>query len=129
MRVFKIMSKNARAFKMTVGISLQHFDSLMRGLEKAHPQAESERPDRPDRKRQAGADRRLSPHYPEQGLPVFMYCRTYLIQDVMTRLFWISQESISASISKISAIIRDRLPIPQRIHKRVCKATTMNDLI
>ena len=46
-----------------------------------------------------------------------MYCRTYLIQDVMTRLFWISQESISASISKISAIIRDRLPVPQRTHK------------
>ena len=67
MRVFKIMSKNARAFKMTVGISLQQFDLLMRGVEKAYPQAESERLDRPDRKRQVGAGRRFSLHYPGQG--------------------------------------------------------------
>ena len=43
MRVFKIMSKNARAFRTAVGMSLQRFDFLIRGLEKACPQAESER--------------------------------------------------------------------------------------
>ena len=35
MRVFKIMSKNARAFRTTVGTSLQ-FDFLMRDVEKAY---------------------------------------------------------------------------------------------
>ena len=51
MRVFRIMSKNARSFKMTVGISLQHFDFLICDVEKAHQQAEFVRPDRPDRRR------------------------------------------------------------------------------
>ena len=128
MRVFKIMSKNARAFKMTVGISLQQFDLLMRGVEKAYPQAESERLDRPDRKRQVGAGRRFSLHLWDRVLLVLMYYRTYLIQDGMTHLFGISQGSISTNIDKMSPIIRDYLPLPQKIHKQACKATTIEDL-
>ena len=46
MDVFKTMSKNARAFKNTVGMSLQQFEILMRDVEKAYHKAEQKRLDR-----------------------------------------------------------------------------------
>ena len=42
MRIFKIMSKNTRAFRMTVSVSLLQFDFLMRDIEKVYPEIESE---------------------------------------------------------------------------------------
>ena len=101
MRVFKTMSKNARAFRTTVGMSLQQFDFLMRDVEKAYPEAEQKRLDRPGRKRGVGAGRPFALHLRDRVLLVLMYYRTYLIQDGMTHLFGISQGSISTNISKI----------------------------
>lgn len=37
MRVFKIVSETARAFRTTVGMSRQQFNFLMRDVEKAYP--------------------------------------------------------------------------------------------
>ncbi len=69
MRVFKIMSKNARAFRTTVGMSLQQFDFLMRGVEKIYPEAEQKRLDWPGRKRGVGAGRPFSLHLWGNGTP------------------------------------------------------------
>ena len=49
MRVFKIMSKNARAFRTIIGMSLQQFNFLMRDVEKAYPEAERKRLEHPGR--------------------------------------------------------------------------------
>ncbi len=128
MRVFKIMSKNARAFKTTAGISLQQFDFLIRDVEKTYQQAESERLARPDRKRQVGAGRRSFLHLWDRVLLTLMYYRTYLTQDGLTHLFGITRGSISTNIGKMSPIIRDSLPLPQKLHKQACEATTIEDL-
>ena len=58
MRIFKIMSKNSRALRTTTGVSLQQFDFLMRDVEKAYPEIERARLDRPRRKRRVGAESR-----------------------------------------------------------------------
>ena len=128
MRVFKIMSKNARAFRTTVGISLQQFDFLIRDVEKTYQQAESERLARSDRKRRVGAGRRFSLHLWDRVLLTLMYYRTYLTQDGMTHLFGITQGSISTNIGKMSPVIRDILPLPQKLYKQACEATTIEDL-
>ena len=88
-RVFKIMSKNARSFKMTVGISRQHFDLLMLGVEKAHPRAESE--SSPGQTASAGlAPTAGSPCTTrDRVLLVLMYYRTYPTQGGLTHLFGI----------------------------------------
>ena len=91
MRVFKIMSKNAHAFRTTVGMSLQQFDFLIRDVEKIYPEAEQKRLDRPGRKRGVGAGRPFALHLWGNGTLALMYYRTYMIQDGMTRLFRISQ--------------------------------------
>ena len=128
MRVFKIMSKNPRAFRTTVGISLQQFDFLIRDVEKAYPQAESERLARSDRRRQVGAGRRFSLHVWDGVLLTLMYYRTYLTQDGLTHLFGITRGSISTNIGKMSPIIRDSLPLTKKLHKQACEATTIEYL-
>ncbi|MCE2509311.1 MAG: hypothetical protein J4G04_08515 [Nitrosopumilaceae archaeon] len=57
MRVYTIMSKNARAFRTTVGMSLERFDFLVRDVEKAYPEAERKRLDRPGRRRYTGVSK------------------------------------------------------------------------
>ena len=128
MRVFKIMSKNARAFKTTVGMSLQQFDFLIRDVEKAYQVAESKRLARSNRKRRVGAGRPFSLHLWDRVLLTLMYYRTYLTQDGMTHLFGITQGSVSTNISKMSPVIREILPIPQKIYRQAGKAATIEDL-
>ena len=67
MRVFKIMSKNARAFRTTIGMSLQQFNFLMRDVEKAYPKAERKRLEHPGRVRGVGAGRPFLPAPVGQG--------------------------------------------------------------
>ena len=120
------MSKSARSFKMTVGISLQHFDLLMCDIEKAYPQAESERLTRPDRKRRVGAGHRLSLHHPGHGPS-----GPHVLPDLPDPgrdgpSFWdTDQGPISTNIDKMSQIILDYLPLSQKIHKQACKTTTI----
>ena len=90
MHVFKIMSKNARAFRMTVGMSLRQFDFLIRDIEKAYQLAESKRLARSNRKRRVGAGRPFSLHLWDGALLTLMYYRTYLTQDGLVRLFGIT---------------------------------------
>lgn len=128
MRVFKIMSKNARAFRTTVGMSLQQFDFLMRDVEKAYPEAEQKRLDRPGRKRGVGAGRPFALHLWDRVLLALMYYRTYLIQDGMTHLFGISQGSISTNISKIAPTIWECLPVPRDVYEKAKKSATIEEL-
>ena len=92
---------------------LQQFDFLIRGLEKACPQAEYERLARSDRKRQVGAARRFSQHVWDRVLLTLTYYRTCLTQDGPTHLFGIIQGSVSTNIGKMSSIILDCLPLPK----------------
>ena len=110
MRVFKIMSRNARAFRTTIGMSLQQFNFLMRDVEKAYPEAERKRLEHPGRVRGVGAGRPFSLHPWDRVLLVLMCYRTYLTQDGMTHLFGISQGSISTNIGKMIPIIRRHDP-------------------
>ena len=128
MRIFKIMSKNARAFRTTIGMSLQQFNFLMRDVEKAYPEAERKRLEHPGRVRGVGAGRPLSLHPWDRVLLVLMYYRTYLTQDGMTHLFGISQGSISTNIGKMIPIIRECLPVPQKLYWQVRKAATVEEL-
>ena len=128
MRVFMIMSKNARAFRTTIGMSLQQFNFLMRDVEKAYPEAERKRLEHPGRVRGVGAGRPFSLHPWDRVLLVLMYYRTYLTQDGMTHLFGISQGSISTNIGKMIPIIRECLPVPQKLYWQARKAATVEEL-
>ncbi len=75
MRVFKIMSRNARAFRTTIGMSLQQFNFLMRDVEKAYPEAEGKRLEHPGRVRGVGAGRPFSLYPWDRVLLVLMYYR------------------------------------------------------
>lgn len=84
--VFRIMSKNVRAFKTTVGMSLQQFDFLICDVEKAYRKAESGRLARPDHKLRVGIGRGFSLHLRDQVLLTLVYYLTYLTQNGTTRL-------------------------------------------
>ena len=128
MRVYTIMSKNARAFRTTVGMSLQQFGFLMRDVEKAYPEAERKRLDRPGRRRQVGAGRPFALHMWDRVLLVLMYYRTYLIQDGMTHLFGISQGSISTNIDKMAPTVWECLPVPKDVYEKAKKCSTIEEM-
>lgn len=128
MRLSKTIPKNARAFRTTIGMSLQQFDFLIRDVEKAYPEAEQKRLNRPGRKRRVGAGRPFALHLRDRVLMTLMYYRTYLIQDGMTHLFGISQGSISTNIGKIAPTIWECLPVPRDIYEKAKKSATVEEL-
>ncbi len=54
--------------------------------------------------------------------------RDHMSLDGLTHLFGITRGSVSTNIGKMSPIIRDSLPLPQKLHKQACEATTIEDL-
>ena len=54
--------------------------------------------------------------------------RDHMSLDGLTRLFGITRGSVSTNIGKMSPIIRDSLPLPQKLHRQACEATTIEDL-
>ena len=100
----------------------------MRDAEKAYPEAERKRLEHPGRVRGVGSGRPFSLHPWDRVLLVLMYYRTYLTLDGMTHLFGISQGSISTNIGKMIPIIRECLPVPQRLYWQARKAATVEEL-
>ncbi|MCE2508325.1 MAG: hypothetical protein J4G04_03360 [Nitrosopumilaceae archaeon] len=122
MRIFKIMSKNPRAFRMTAGASLSQSDFLMRDIEKVYPEIERARLDRPGRKRKVGAGCPFSLYLWYRVLMVLMYCRTYLTQDGMTHLCGFGQGSISCNIALL--VPRD---VSNRSYWELCIDPILNE--
>ena len=71
------LAGNARRFKALMGMSTGEFDLLFAKVEKAHPEAESERLSKSPRKRAIGAGRRFALDLRNRVLLLLFYYRTY----------------------------------------------------
>ena len=122
------LAGNARRFKVLMGMSTGEFDLLLAKVEKAHPEAESERLSKRPRKRAIGAGRRFALDLRNRVLLLPFHCRTYATQDVAAEVFGVGQATVSRSIEEVAPLVRQCVPIPARIHDRAKRASTLEEL-
>ena len=61
-------------------------------------------------------------------LLLLFYYRAYATQDVTAEVFGVSQATVSRSIDQIAPVVRQCIPIPTRIHDRIKRASTLEEL-
>jgi hypothetical protein len=112
------LSKKPSLFKSFTGLTLQEFDDIYdKMLAKKYTKYEIQRlSKRKDRKRKIGAGRPFKMDLRDRFVMLLVYYRLYITYALAGFLFNLDQSNICRDIQKIEGLIRECVPIPQKIY-------------
>jgi DDE superfamily endonuclease/Helix-turn-helix of DDE superfamily endonuclease len=112
------LSKKPLLFKSFTGLSVQEFDDIYdKKLAKKYAKYEIQRlSERIDRKRDIGAGRPFKMDLRDRFLMLLVYYRLYITYTLSGFLFDLDQSTVCRDIQKIEKLIRECVPIPQKIY-------------
>ena len=112
------LSRKPLLFKPFIGLSVQEFDDIYEEeITKRYHDYELQRlSKRKNRERSTGAGRPFKLNVKERFLMLLVYYRLYITYTLAGFLFDIDQSNICRDIQKIEKLIRQCLPIPQKIY-------------
>ena len=105
-------------FKSFTGLTVQEFDEIYEEIAKRYDKHEIQRlSKRKNRERSMGAGRHFKLDVKNRFLMLLIYYRLYITYTLAGFLFDLDQSNICRDIQKIEGLIRQCLPIPQKINK------------
>lgn len=111
------LSKKPLLFKSFTGFTIQEFDDVYKEIKKRYLTYELKRlSKRKDRKRDIGAGRPFKLDLRDRFVMLLVYYRLYITYTLAGFLFDLDQSNICRDIKKIEKLIRQCLPIPQKIY-------------
>jgi DDE superfamily endonuclease/Helix-turn-helix of DDE superfamily endonuclease len=112
------LSKKPLLFKSFTGLSVQEFNDIFnKEISKKYTKHEIQRlSKRIDRKRDIGAGRHFKLDLKDRFVMLLIYYRLYITYTLAGFLFDLDQSNICRDIKKIEKLIRQCLPIPQKIY-------------
>jgi hypothetical protein len=113
------LSRKPLLFKSFTGLILQEFDDIYdKEITKRYHNHELERlSKRKNRERSIGAGRHFKLDVKNRILMILVYYRLYITYTLSGFLFDIDQSNICRDIQKIEPLIKQCLPIPQKLYK------------
>jgi hypothetical protein len=103
-------------FKSYTGLSVEQFDDIFKEIESKYPKHEIKRLSSLKRERVVGAGRHFKLIIKDRVIMVLVYYRLYITYTLMEFLFSLDQSNVCRDIEKIESLIRDCLPIPQKLY-------------
>ncbi|CAN5721079.1 hypothetical protein BH23THE1_BH23THE1_08330 [soil metagenome] len=117
-------------FKSFTGLSVKQFDDIFREIESRYDKYEikrlSSRKER--RERAVGAGRHFKLIVKDRVIMVLVYYRLYITYTLMEFLFGLDQSNVCRDIQKIEELIRQCLPIPQKLHNITKRLKTKEEM-
>jgi DDE superfamily endonuclease/Helix-turn-helix of DDE superfamily endonuclease len=112
------LSKKPLLFKSFTGLTVQEFDDIYnKEITKRYHKYELQRlSKRKDRKRDIGAGRPFKLDLKVRFLMLLVYYRLYITYTLAGFLFDLDQSNICRDIQKIESLVRQCIPIPQKIY-------------
>ena len=112
------LSKKPLLFKSFTGLTVQEFDDIYnKKIVKIYGKYELQRlSKRKNRKRDIGAGRPFKLDLKNRFLMLLVYYRLYITYTLAGFLFDLDQSNICRDIQKMEPLIRNCLPIPQKIY-------------
>jgi hypothetical protein len=112
---------------------VQQFDDIFKEIESKYPKHEVkrlsyERKDKRKRKRAVGAGRHFKLIPKNRVIMVLVYYRLYITHTLAGFLFDLDQSNIYRDIQKIEGLIRECLPIPQKLYKVTKRLKTREEV-
>jgi DDE superfamily endonuclease len=118
-------------FKSFTGISVQQFDDIYKEIESKYEKYEIKRLSHKrkyTRERAIGAGRRFKLDIRNRIIMVLVYYRLYITYTLTDFLFGLNQSNVCRDIQKIEGLIRQCLPIPQKLYKVTRRLKTKEEV-
>jgi hypothetical protein len=116
---YESLSKKPLLFKSFTGLTIQQFDDIYdKEVAKRYDKYETQRLSKrnKDRERNVGAGRPFKLDLKNRFLMLLVYYRLYITYTLAGFLFDLDQSNICRDIQKIESLVRQCLPIPQKIY-------------
>ncbi len=115
-------------FKSFTGLTVAEFDALCEDIEKRYSNYETKRLSAKRRERKVGAGRPFKLRLQNRLLMLLVYYRMYITYTLTGFLFDIDQSSVCRDIQKIEPLVRQCLPIPQKIYRIAKRLKTAEEV-
>ena len=123
------LSRKPRLFKSFTGLSVKQFDDIYKEIESKYEKYEIKRLSyKRNRERDIGAGRRFKLLVKDRVIMVLVYYRLYITYTLMEFLFGLDQSNVCRDIEKIESLIRECLPIPQKLYKVTRRLKTKEEV-
>jgi DDE superfamily endonuclease/Helix-turn-helix of DDE superfamily endonuclease len=125
------LSRKPVLFKSFTRLSVQEFDDIYnKEITKRYHDYEIKRlsTKRKDRKRDVGAGRHFKLDVKDRCIMLLVYYRLYITYTLAGFLFNLDQSSICRDIQKIESLVRQCLPIPQKIYNMTKRLKTLDEV-
>jgi hypothetical protein len=116
---YERLSKKPTLFRSFTGLTIKEFNDIYnKHIIKRYAKHEIKRlSKRENRKRSKGAGRHFKLNLKDRCIMLLVYYRLYITYTLADFLFDLNQSNICRDIQKIESLIRQCLPIPQKINK------------
>src|SRR3982751_6915919 len=106
-------------FRSFTGLTVEEFDDIYnKEIEKRYCKHEAQRlTKRKERERSIGAGRRFKLDVKNRFLMLLVYYRLYITYTLAGFLFDLDQSNICRNIQKMEPLVRQCVPIPQKLHR------------
>ena len=123
------LSRKPCLFKSFTGLSVKQFDDIYKEIESKYEKYEIKRLSyKRNRERAIGAGRRFKLLVKDRVIMVLVYYRLYITYTLMEFLFGLDQSNVCRDIEKIESLIRECLPIPQKLYKVTRRLKTKEEV-
>jgi hypothetical protein len=126
---YERLSKKPLLFKSFTGLTIQEFHEIYEEIAKRYDKHEIQRlSKRKNRERSMGAGRHFKLDVKNRFLMLLLYYRLYITYTLAGFLFDLDQSNICRDIQKIESLIRQCVPIPQKIYNITKRLKTPDEV-
>lgn len=129
MLTHKKLSKKPNSFNSFTGLSVDEFGKLYNIIKAQYKQHEEKRLSRKDRINAIGQGRDFKLDLIDRLLMFLVYYRLYTSYELIGYLFDLDQSNVYRDIKCLEQLVKKCMPLPNKIHKRTKKITTIQELL
>jgi DDE superfamily endonuclease/Helix-turn-helix of DDE superfamily endonuclease len=124
-----MLSRKPLLFKSFTSLSVQQFDDVFKVIESKYAKYEVKRlSTRKDRERSIGGGRHFKLLVKDRVIMVLVYYRLYITYTLAGFLFDLDQSNVCRDIEKIESLIKECLPIPQKLYRVTRRLKTKEEV-
>jgi len=124
-----MLSRKPLLFKSFTSLSVQQFDDVFKAIESKYAKYEVKRlSTRKDRERSIGGGRHFKLLVKDRVIMVLVYYRLYITYTLAGFLFDLDQSNVCRDIEKIESLIKECLPIPQKLYRVTRRLKTKEEV-
>lgn len=129
MLTYKKLAKRPSLFRSFTGMTIEEFDKLYEFAESRYDNYEIKRLSRKDRINAIGQGRDFNLPLEDRLIALLTYYRQYVTYTLLGFMVDLDQSNICRDIQILEPLVKRCIPLPEKVHERIKKIGTMEELL